>query len=427
MRIQKYSYQLFIFILGIVSLSHCKKTVTTIDSFTGFGRIYPIYGNQNITGAIKSPDGGYLIWGNANAGTNGKPDGFLLRLDKDYNQLWYKTYGGVGLDYFESAIFDAQGNILAAGTSTSFGASLDTISVIPCPCIYAVYVNGNGELLWQKTYTGNPGATHWYDASNKVLLLPDQNFALTGLSANYPVHIGAYSAIMNNAFIQCINKQGDTLWQGNFNYNDTIGLPSYPFCRAANAILSPDGNIEMLVVQDSGKNDFLMSLIKVAPNSTGGYNKFISRIPIQGKYYYGAWRSKGIGSGVYTSPYFPMQLVNESSENYLIATESEMIFCNPGGTVLKRIVISETSTINDLLYSNGYAWFTTNHNLIKTDLNGTIIWNNTDYDKLEIEKVKGIFMEKDGTISVFCSYTNAVREKDIALLRLNENGQLILQ
>ncbi len=401
-----------------------------MDSFTSFGRAYPMAGNQNIIGAIKTPDDGYLLWGNTDAGVQGNQDGFLMRLDKDYKQLWYKTYGGFSNDYFESATFDGQGNILAAGISTSFGASLDSNTYIANACMYAVYINGNGELLWQKSYSGNPGATNYSNTLSKVLLLPDQNFALVGSTNNYPQQYGKNRIILPTSFIQCINKQGDTLWHGNYNYYDTISpfdtlnpLPSYYFSYwASNAVLSPDGDIEMLMAEGGkGVENYPMSLIKISHNSTSGYNKYISRKPIPGYGYGGGY------TGVYEKTFFPMQLLNESSENYMVAAKTEMILLNSGGTILKRVELNGNSVIQDMLISNGFAYFAGNRSLIKTDLNGTVIWKNTAYDELKIDKVKGVFIEKDNSISVFCSYNNALGEKDIALLRINQNGQLILK
>lgn len=424
MRIKSYIFPLTIAFLGLVLLTTCKKEVTKIDSFTSFGRAYPMKGNQNISGAIKTSDGGYLLWGDTDAGINGKQDGFLMRLDKDYNQLWYKTYGGFSHDNFESAAIDEQGNILAGGTSISFGVSLDSNSVLANPCIYAVYVNGNGELLWQKTYNGNPGATNIYNTLCKVLLLPNKNFALIGSTNNYIKQIGSLFYYVPNAFIQCINKQGDTLWHSHYNYYDTIsvsmGTPiNY---MASNAALSPDGNIEMLMVlQGSGTENFPMSLVKVAPNSATGYNKYISRKPISG-YWHGPFYP-----GVFLTPFFPMKLISESPEIYLIAAQTKMILCNSAGNMLKQVEIDEGSAIQDLLVSNGFAYFANNNYLIKTDLNGTILWKSTSYGKLKINKVKGVFIEKDNSFSVFCSYTNALGENDLAILRLNENGQLILK
>lgn len=429
MRIKSYVQQITILFLGLILLTTCKKEITKIDSFTSFGRAYPKKGNQNIKGTIKTSDGGYLLWGDTDGETHGKQDGFLMRLDKDYNQLWYKTYGGFSHDNFESATFDEQGNILVAGTSISFGVSLDSNSIVANPCIYAVYVNGNGELLWQKTYSGNPGATNVYNTNInntlcKVLLLSNQNFALVGSTNNYLQKFGNTDYFTSNAFIQCINKQGDTLWHSNYNYFDTISpLPNYVInYMASNAVLSPDGNIEMLMVlQGSGDQNFPMSLVKVAPNSTTGYNKYISRKPISGYFHTGFY------PGVYNTPFFPMTSVSESPEIYLVAPQIQMILCNSGGTMLKQVYIDEGSAIQDMLYNNSFVYFANNNYIIKTDLNGTILWNNTSYSKLKIDKVKGVFIEKDNSFTVFCSYNNAVGEKDLAMLRLNENGQLILK
>ncbi|MFM9943617.1 MAG: hypothetical protein ACKVQB_00145 [Bacteroidia bacterium] len=426
MKIKRYIYQLTIAFLVVVLFSTCKKEVTTTDSFTSFGRVFPIKGNQNIAGAIKTPDDGYLIWGNTNGGSHGKQDGFLLRLDKDYNQLWYKTYGGFSNDYFESATFDGQGNILAAGTSTSFGVSIDSASAIANPCMYAVYVTGNGELLWQKTYYGNPNPNtqNFSNALNKVLLLPNQNFALIGSTSNYLRKFGTQAYYASRAYIQCINKLGDTLWNSHYNYFDTISpMPDFVISYiGSNALLSHDGNIQMLMVKHSGGADnFPLSLIKISPNSTSGYNKYISRKPIVGFYSTYFFQETSINY------FYPMQLVNDGQENYIVAAQSEMLFCKADGTIIKRTLISEDYLINDMLYKDGLAYFVSSHEIIKTDLNGTILWKSNAYDKLKIDKVKGIFMQKDNSISVFCSYQNTLKEKDIALLRLTESGQLILK
>ncbi len=410
----------FLFLCLLVT---CKKEVATIDSFTSFGRAYPMAGNQNIIGATKTPDDGYLIWGNTDAGTHGKQDGFLMRLNNDYKPIWYKTYGGFSNDYFESATFDGQGNILAGGTSTSFGVSLDSNSTLANPCMYAVYVNGNGELLWQKTFVGNPGAKNIANTLFKVLLLPNQNFALVGSTNNYLQQFGGTTYYALNAFIQCINNKGDTVWHSNYNYFDTIDpLPDFPIVYvASNAVLSPDGNIEMLMLRKAnGSQYFPLSLINIASNSTSGTNKYISRNPLIG-YANGAFYL-----GVLERPFFPMQLVDASSEKYIVAAQGEMILCNSGGTILKRVEINENSPVQDLLVSNGFAYFANNRYFVKTDLNGKFSWNSTAYDKQNIDVVKGIFIEKDNSLSVFCSYYNSLAEKDLALLRLNQNGQLIL-
>src|ERR1043166_3135695 len=185
MKMHNYIHSIWISLFLGLLCTTCKKEVRNTDAYTSFGRAYNISGNQNLIGSIKAPDEGYLLWGYTDAGMYGMQDGFLMRLDKDYHQLWYKTYGGFSNDYFESAIFDADGNIVAAGLSTSFAGSHDTKNVTVNACIYAVYVNGNGELLWEKSYQGNAGALNYSNTLSKVLLLPDQNIALVGSTNNY--------------------------------------------------------------------------------------------------------------------------------------------------------------------------------------------------------------------------------------------------
>jgi hypothetical protein len=429
MRTRLFMNKLIIAFLAVLFFTTCKKEITNIDSFSSFGRVYPMKGNQNIAGAIKTADDGYLLWGNTDAGEHGKQDGFLMRLDKDYKQLWYKTYGGFSNDYIESATFDEQGNILAGGSSTSFGVSIDSNSAIANPCIYAVYVTGNGELLWQKTYYGNPYAINpalpnYSNALNKVLVLPNQNFALVGTTSNYLRNWGGNDYYTPNAFVQCINNMGDTLWHSHYNYFDTISpLPNFNILYwGSNALVSPDGKIQMLMLTTEGGADYFpLSLVKISPNSESGYNKCISRKPLVNFNHILFFQEFS------TRKFCPMQLVDNGQENYIIVDQGEMLFCKADGTIIKRATISEDYLIHDMFYKDGLVYFVSNHDIIKTDLNGKILWKSDTYSNTQIDKVKGIFIQKDNSISVFCSYQNALNEKDIALLRLTENGQLIFK
>ena len=111
-----------------------------------------------------------------------------------------------------------------------------------------------------------------------------------------------------------------------------------------------------------------------------------------------------------------------------MAAESKMLIYQPNGTVFKHNrVATEGSPIQDMTYHNGFAYFATKNELIKADLSGIIVWNSLTYLDLNIDRVEGVFIENDLSISVFCTYINTLNEMDIALLRINENGKLILK
>lgn len=74
-------------------------------------------------------------------------DIFLIRTQSDGTILWSKSYGGNDIDEGNDMIIDAQGNIVIAGYTYSFGSALKSG--------YALKTDGNGVFLWSKTYSQN--------------------------------------------------------------------------------------------------------------------------------------------------------------------------------------------------------------------------------------------------------------------------------
>jgi hypothetical protein len=179
------THKITILIHFIFLLTNCKKENNNITSNTAFGSAFNIDGNQEISGVIKSPENGYLIWGITNNTNKARNDGFVMLIDENYKQIWYKTFGGSNDDYILSCVYDDEGNIMAVGSSNSFGVSIDSNSLKRNELIYAVYLNRNGDTKWEKTFQSNIGNTNNSTSANKVLFLPNKNFALVGSTTNY--------------------------------------------------------------------------------------------------------------------------------------------------------------------------------------------------------------------------------------------------
>ena len=74
-------------------------------------------------------------------------DIFLIRTQSDGTILWSNTYGGNDIDEGNDMIIDAQGNIVVAGYTYSFGSALKSGFVLK--------TDGNGIYSWSKTYSQN--------------------------------------------------------------------------------------------------------------------------------------------------------------------------------------------------------------------------------------------------------------------------------
>ncbi len=122
------------------------------------------YGSDGYEGAndIKqTTDGGYIISGYSGTLGSGAFDAWIIKLDSNGNVgtgfpgTWQKTFGGGGStnDYLSSIQQTSDGGYIAAGNTESFGEGSTDLWVFK--------LLANGDIDWQKTFgsTGNEGAS----------------------------------------------------------------------------------------------------------------------------------------------------------------------------------------------------------------------------------------------------------------------------
>ena len=109
---------------------------------------------------IQATADGYLIAGVSNNAIGQPFDILLLKVDKDGNQLWLKTYGGSADEAVANVAIKSNGNIVIAATTKSMGAGDRDV------LFYELDATGN--ILQEKTFGGSglDGATDMiYDAN----------------------------------------------------------------------------------------------------------------------------------------------------------------------------------------------------------------------------------------------------------------------
>jgi len=117
---------------------------------------------------VASPDGGYLICGSTQSQGAGSFDVFLMKIDEDGEELWFKTYGGIDFEYGESMGISEDQNIYLLGSSASFSDNAK-------PDHYLVKTDLQGNVIWEKTF-GNEGS----DYSSGLICTADSGCVFTG-------------------------------------------------------------------------------------------------------------------------------------------------------------------------------------------------------------------------------------------------------
>lgn len=110
-------------------------------------------------GIVSSLDGGYVMagWTRSNdgdvTGNHGQEDAWVLKLDKSGNKLWQKALGGTGRDYASSIAASWDGGYIIAGyTSSNDG---DVSGNHGGYDAWVIKLDKDGNKQWQKTFGGN--------------------------------------------------------------------------------------------------------------------------------------------------------------------------------------------------------------------------------------------------------------------------------
>lgn len=114
---------------------------------TNWTRTYGGSDWENLERLVTLPDSGYLMGGNSYSYGKGSSDLFLLRVDKNGDTLWTRTYGLEGYDRLHGLTLNQDSTeAYLAGERSDTGSS-DTVRS------FLVHTDLNGNLLAKRNYT----------------------------------------------------------------------------------------------------------------------------------------------------------------------------------------------------------------------------------------------------------------------------------
>ena len=129
------------------------------------------------TSIRRTPDGGLVVAGNAKVDTSlGTHDYWVLKLDSSWDVEWEKTYGGSYDDWGPEIAPTSDGGYIVAGQSMSFGLN-------PIPDIWILKLGADGDISWQREYTGPRNEYVWGPGS--VQQTSDGGYVVAGSTNSY--------------------------------------------------------------------------------------------------------------------------------------------------------------------------------------------------------------------------------------------------
>jgi len=146
---------------------NCDLLVIKTDS-AGKQKWLKTYGGNDNDMAIRiqeTLDGNYIIFANINSKESTASNAWLIKIDKNGNKIWDKTYGNGEINSISDGWLTKDRGYILIGTKTDFGNS----------DIWVFKTNSNGVIEWEKNFDKSN-----YDAGISIYQTSDNGFIILG-------------------------------------------------------------------------------------------------------------------------------------------------------------------------------------------------------------------------------------------------------
>lgn len=172
------------------------KRNTILSDETTWMKIFGGYEYEYGDAVQQTTDGGYIIIGTTSSYGSGPRAAWLIKIDKDGNEEWNKTYGGPGAE----AAYDGQQTSDNGYIIVGF-----TDSYIENPDVWLVKTDVHGNVEWTKRYGG-----YFTEVGMGVRQTNDGGYIIVGRT-------NSFGSGDENIWLLKTDKDGNELWNKTFD------------------------------------------------------------------------------------------------------------------------------------------------------------------------------------------------------------------
>jgi len=148
--------------------------------------------NDEANSLTRTADGNFMMVGSREVKRSGNADFFLMKLNQDGQKIWARTLGQAENDVLMAVAPTPDGGIVATGKTRSYNSVQTDLAVMN--------FNKDGKLIWFKIY-----GFKYYDEGNAITMTKDGGYVVAGKTNS--MGKGDY-----DAYILALSSKGELLW-----------------------------------------------------------------------------------------------------------------------------------------------------------------------------------------------------------------------
>ncbi len=156
---------------------------------------------------IVTNDNGLVVVGGGASYSVASSDMYIFKLDEDGDLLWTRTIGGSRNDYAYAVAETADGRLVVAGSTNSYGEG--ATGFLEATDAYIVMFDSDGDTIWTRTIGGVN------NEQIRDIIITDDGYILAA------GHSATYGHGFMDAYVIKMNMEGDVVWTNTYGDNNT--------------------------------------------------------------------------------------------------------------------------------------------------------------------------------------------------------------
>lgn len=370
-----------ILLLAIIPVLFVTATAQIQQFQKTFGSGQGAFNNKmDYATAIKqTTDGGYIVTGYSDGSALGLEDIYLVRFSATGDTLWSKVFGGSNKDFGRSVVQTSDGSFAVCGETQSFGVLKNDA--------FLMKTDANGSLLWAKTFGGAE-----QDYAYSLLQTSDGGFLLAGSTISF-----GNAAGYEDVYLIKTDATGNVQWTKTYGGSgDDAAYNIQPTADGGYIITGEEGSVQygVLLMKINASGDSIW--VKTVRGNYGGY---------------GGYDVKQTTDGGYILAGYTSDSTFGSYDWFLVKTNStgNVTWAKCFGSSSLDEARSVVQCADGGFSIAGYTYVNSQYSrmhLVKTNANGTLLWEKAYNSNYGNEGWKHIQTSDDGFAIAGYIYNN---------------------